>query len=295
MLYKDKEKIIPLYSALTGKPCDPDTEIEIVTLSDALYMNMYNDLAFIANGELIILVEHQSTLNMNMPLRDLMYVAREYEKVLSNENFYRTNLIKIPKPEFVVLYNGERSLKNGAEEQILKLSDAFIGINAGDEPNLELIVKVIDINFDPSKTILQKDATLNGYSYFVDLARKYQKNGLDQSESFERAIKDCISQGILTEFFEANGSEVVNMLLGEWDMKIAEKVWKEEAREEGWAEGKSKGKAEGEWLKALKDARKMLAKGFSLDSIQEITELDLQTIKGLRKEADNRRTDISAQ
>ena len=73
---------------------DPD-ELRIVTLENAVYMSMKNDLAFLADFHLY-LYEHQSTVNSNMPLRFLQYVAREYEKLTGEDSLYRRKRIVLP-------------------------------------------------------------------------------------------------------------------------------------------------------------------------------------------------------
>ena len=97
---------------------------------------------------MVILIERQSTINPNMALRLLMYIARVYEKILGDKNIYTTRAIPIPRPEFFVLYNGVTPYP---EEQILKLSDAFespeaLGLPEKGNPSLELVVRVLNIN-----------------------------------------------------------------------------------------------------------------------------------------------------
>lgn len=103
---EDTRRLIELYNAIEGTSFPLDTEVQITTLDDSLFMDRINDLAFVLNGQLVVLVEHQSTINENMPLRLLMYLGRTYEKILSSENLYRKRLVPIPTPKFIVLYNG---------------------------------------------------------------------------------------------------------------------------------------------------------------------------------------------
>lgn len=110
-LFCNKEKALELYNALYRKNLPKDTPVEMVVLDDALFVKRKNDVAFLIDGHLLIFIEHQSTLNENMPLRLLLYVAQEYEKIfgyllvngkqVSNPNLYRKTLIRIPKPEFL--------------------------------------------------------------------------------------------------------------------------------------------------------------------------------------------------
>ena len=86
MLFSDKKNLLSLYNALNGKNYSDCAQLEIVTLENAIYMSMKNDLAFILDLALF-LWEHQSTYNPNIPLRDLMYIAKEYEKYKGKRNF----------------------------------------------------------------------------------------------------------------------------------------------------------------------------------------------------------------
>ena len=165
-LFSDKKNLIELYNAIENTNYSTDTDIQINTLEDVLFMDRVNDISFVIGDKFVVLVEHQTTVNYNMPLRFLMYIARLYEKMIDNKAIYRENLIKIPTPEFIVMYNGKNEQP---EEQILKLSDAFIEKS---DIKLEVIVKIININYGKSK-ILEKSENLNGYSYFIYDIQKY--------------------------------------------------------------------------------------------------------------------------
>jgi hypothetical protein len=123
LLFEDKKNIIELYNVIEGTDYGLDTEIEVNTLEKALYFDRYNDLSFIINGRFVVLIEHQSSVNKNMALRALLYVARVYEKIIDSSAIYKRGLIKIPTPEFYVLYNGDDVLP---PKHTLNLSDAFI-------------------------------------------------------------------------------------------------------------------------------------------------------------------------
>ena len=69
MLFEDKNNLLELYNAMTGKHyTDPDL-LDINTLENAIYMTMKNDISFLVDGRLS-LYEHQSTYNPNLPLPD---------------------------------------------------------------------------------------------------------------------------------------------------------------------------------------------------------------------------------
>jgi len=107
LLFSDPSVLRELYSAIEGVELPPDVPIDVNTLSNALFMSQINDVSFSVGGRLIVLIEHQSTINQNMPLRLLMYAARLYEKIVDRMKLYQTTLEKIPEPVFIVLYNGK--------------------------------------------------------------------------------------------------------------------------------------------------------------------------------------------
>ena len=196
---------------------------------------------------------------------------------------HRDKAIPIPKPEIIVLYNGTDYMP---EQQELKLSDMFIDL--GDEvPNLECIVKVININKGCNEELAKRSEVLSGYESFVYLIRESAKS-LDRSSAIVKAIDDCIRGNVLKKFLERNASEVRNMLFG-WDWDEAKEVWQEEAREDGVAIGRDEGIAIGEARGVAigrdeglqQAARQMKAKGLNIALIAEITGLSEAEIERL--------------
>ena len=105
MLFSEKENLLSLYNAVTGNAYQNADDLKIVTLENAIYMGMKNDLAFMLETN-IYLYEHQSTLNPNIPLRDLIYIGIEYQQYVDDKSLYSSRLQKIPAPKFMVFYNG---------------------------------------------------------------------------------------------------------------------------------------------------------------------------------------------
>ena len=77
MIFSDRESLLSLYNAVNKRNYTNPDDLEIVTLENAIYMGMKNDLAFILDMNLY-LYEHQSTVNPNIPLRDLFYICLLY-------------------------------------------------------------------------------------------------------------------------------------------------------------------------------------------------------------------------
>ena len=96
-IFSQIENLLSLYNAVTGK--------HYQNLENAIYMGMKNDLAFVLEMGLY-LYEHQSTYNPNIPLRDLFYIASEYQDLVDEKSLYSSGIQKIPTPSFLVFYNG---------------------------------------------------------------------------------------------------------------------------------------------------------------------------------------------
>ena len=259
LLFSNPDVLRELYSAIEGVDLPPDIPIDINTLSNVLYMGKLNDISFTIDNRLVVLIEHQSTINENMPLRLLIYVAHIYERIIHYRKLYQTKLEKIPVPEFIVLYNGKEPF---SEHKELRLSDAFLNADelktAVESLPLELIVQVYNINYGYNPQMLERSKNLGDYSIFVEKVREYRKRDLSLAESIKAAVKYCIENNILKEFLEANSSEVLNMIFQEWDWDEAKEVWQEEAREE------ERAKADAEKLKIAQNLKNM---GLSLEQI----------------------------
>ena len=151
----------------------------------------------------------------------------------------------------------------------MRLSDAYI-VKDG-EPSLELKVKVINIRQEEHHEILEKCQVLKEYSQFMEIVQNYQISG--EEEPYKKAIKECIEKGILADYLMRKGSEVVNMLLDEYDYETDIEVQREEAREEGRKqgreEGQKKGREEGRIEEKSALIRKKLEKGKTISEIAD--------------------------
>ncbi len=250
MLFKEKENLLSLYNALNDTAYTNVNDLEITTLENAVYMNYKNDVSFVFDFELL-LYEHQSTFNPNMPLRDLLYVNRVIQNRIKDENLYSKSIIRIPAPRFVVFYNGTDFQP---EQQVLRLSDAFE--KKQESPSLELTVVVYNINFGHNPELLDACRLLKEYAQYVAQVRIYAKE-TDFPEAVERAVEHCIRNGILSDFLSKNRAEVIAVSIFEYDEEKHMKSEREEWREIGRAEGLKTGLDNlSQLLKSLMDAGK---------------------------------------
>ena len=238
MIFNDKKELLNLYNAINGTHYDDPALLTITTLENAIYMGMKNDLAFIINTNLF-LYEHQSTYNPNIPLRDLFYIASEYQKLVDEKSLYSSGIQKIPTPNFLVFYNGtDRDVPDRTE---LRLSDAFE--NPMQDPALELKVTMLNINAGHNEELMNNCHVLWEYAEYVARVRKYAAE-MPLNEAVELAITECINEGILTEFLQHNRAEVYKVSIFEYDKEKEEKKLRKAERECGREEGREEGRME---------------------------------------------------
>lgn len=230
LLFSDKENLLSLYNAIAGTSYQNADRLKIVTLENAVYMGMKNDLAFLLDTGLY-LYEHQSTWNPNMPLRDLFYIASEYQVLADQKSLYSSVLCRIPVPKFLVFYNGSEIRE---DTLTLRLSDAFELPQT--DPDLELKVTVYNINAGHNRSLMEQCKILSDYAAYVAKVRQYAEQ-LPLTDAVEKAITECINEGILQEFLRKNRSEVLKVSIFEYDKEKEEKKLREAEFEAGEANG----------------------------------------------------------
>ena len=274
MLFSDRKNLLSLYNAVNQTDYRNPEELEIVTLENAIYMGMKNDLAFIMDTNLY-LYEHQSTYNPNMPLRDLFYICSEYQKLVDKKSLFSSTLQKIPAPNFIEFYNGSMGIADCTE---LRLSSAFEHLSG--EPKLELVVTVFNVNEGHNAELMQHCSMLKEYAQYVAKVRHYAAY-MQLNQAVERAVNECIREGILTEFLIRNRSEVINMSIFEYDKELEEK----KLRKAEFEAGHEVGLAEGKNQAAFETAKRMLAlKEFTSEKIAAISGLPLDEVRKLQEQ-----------
>lgn len=228
---QDREALLQLYNALHGTAYTNSSQLTVVTLDNIIYMKMVNDLAFVIAG-VLNLYEHQSTYNPNMPLRFLLYIAEEYDRLIHQQdaNIYGGKLVMLPTPQCVVFYNGDRETE---DEELLRLSDAFQNKNIPSD--LELTVHLRNINLGHNRALMNQCPKLWEYASLVGRINENLEGGMTKEAAVEEAVAYCIDQGILTDFLKENRSGVLGMLrlLTEYNEKEHMRRLKRDAREEG--------------------------------------------------------------
>jgi len=268
MLFSDRKNLLSLYNAVNQSNYKNPEDLKIVTLENAIYMGIKNDLAFIMDTNLY-LYEHQSTYNPNMPLRDLFYICSEYQKLVDKKSLFSSTLQKIPAPNFIEFYNGSTVISDCTE---LRLSSAFECLTG--EPKLELIVTVLNVNEGHNADLMQHCSMLKEYAQYVARVRHYASD-MPLNQAVKRAVDECIREGILAEFLARNRNEVISMSIFEYDKELEEKKLRKAEYEYGFAEGEKHA--------AIETAKRMLkTNNFSLEEIAAFSGVSLDDIKILK-------------
>ena len=272
MLFSDRKNLLSLYNAVSGAHYEDPEKLEIVTLENAIYMGMKNDLAFIIDTDLF-LYEHQSTYNPNMPLRDLFYISSEYQKLVDKKSLYSSVLQKIPAPQFIVFYNGTEKEK---DSWVNHLSEAFENLFGA--PKLELEVLTININEGHNPELMEQCQTLKEYAQYVNCVRRYAKK-FELNEAVKLAVDECIRNNILSEFLRANKLEVISMSIFEYDKEEEERKLRKAEYEAGAAAGLKAGVSKGKILAKKDAASSLITLGLTVEQISSALKVDVETVE----------------
>ena len=278
-----KEHFLSLYNALHGTNLQVETtSLERVNLEQVLYKSYYNDIAVLVDGQFILMIEHQSTINPNMPLRLLEYVARIYGNIVDSKAKFSRHLVPLAKPEFIVFYTGDQELP---PESYLYLSDAFPNQTQNADLTLELKVKLCTIKSESPSPVVHSCHDLEQYVQFLELVEEAKAAG--HENPLRWAIQEAVRRNILRDYLERKGGEVLSILMTEYDYATDMAVLKEESyedgREEGISIGLERGLERGAYQTKLETAKSMLSRMLPADLVVDCTKLPLETVRELER------------
>ena len=266
LLFGNIKALRQICKTIFGEDYSPGMEIVLMTVKNVLRSGRLNDLSFVLDEKLVVLIEHQSTINDNMPLRMLFYIVLVYEEYLSRfrdkDILYTKNRFTIPEPVFIVFHVGDDMPE---EKRVLRLSDMFAksGLRTPDSvASLELVVTVYNMNKGHNPEIAQGSPLLDGYATFIFMVQENRRNGMSREDAIKKAVFDCINQNVLKEFLEQHRGEVINMLFEEWNLDDAVAVAKRDGKKQ----------------RSLEIAKKLKDRGDSIDEIIKMTDLTVDDI-----------------
>jgi len=235
--FKDKTRLLSLCNAVLNTNFTDTGELEIKNLSETFFNGQKNDIGCTIGGKFLVLIEHQTTVNENMPYRCLSYVAEIFGNLIDRKRaIYQQSMVRFPAPEFIVLYNGEDDEPLKKE---MRLSDAFYLETC----SLELIVTAYNINYGISQPLLETCEYLHDYSFFVGKVKEGKSRGLTTDEAIKNAVQNCIECGIMRNYLNEYAEEVFHMAIDEWNIDDAKFYWQEEAMKKGIDKGQEEGKS----------------------------------------------------
>ena len=303
MLMLDKENLLSVHNALFGTNYDNPDILEIVTLDNALYKTLKNDVAYRIENKLY-LIEHQSTRSLNMPMRMNVYLCTEILALTDWNKIYLEHLLELPEPKCIVFYNGK---KDTADYQVLHLSDEYQ--HFGTEPDWELKVHVYNINSGHNEWLMKACPVLHEYAQFVQCVRdlkerirkKMEYKKLSNKEMDDLAVNEaveyCIQNGILVDFLKKHRTEVITAAIygfreDEYEAALKEVMYEEghteghaaghaEGLAEGLAEGRAEGRAEGHAKLLRETIVRMSQRGYSAEMIADVMDENLETVKNI--------------
>ena len=225
---ENREWTLSLYNAINGSNYTDASLIEFNTLEGVLYMNMKNDTSFIISG-IWNVYEHQSSFNPNMPYRMLEYIVElfsGYVKV-NKLNKYGSSLMKFPIPKLVVFYNG---IEEKEDEVILRLSDSFD--ESETEADIEVKVRMLNVNFGRNKAIMQACKPLEEYAWVINRIRETQKKYKEVVDAVDEVVESIPNDFVIRELLIRNRAEVYGMLDTEYNEAEIRELFMEDGRRE---------------------------------------------------------------
>ena len=244
---ENKKWTLDLYNAVNGSHYTEPEEIEITTIEDVLYMAMKNDLSFILDWKMSI-YEQNSSWNPNLPIRELMYAGKLYDKYIHKNklNIYGSKLVKLPVPKLIVFYNGTEEKEDDA---ILELKDAFPEELREGVSDISVKVRMLNINKGRNRKLMEACKPLSEYAWFIEEIRENKRKEMEIEEAVDRALDEMPEDFSIREFLMENRAEGArcpvdicyartgmewrkDMCLTEYNEEETMQMFKEEGKEE---------------------------------------------------------------
>ena len=261
-LFQNKSYLLKLYRTLHPEDTTAtEDSLTDVTITNVLTDNLYNDLGFIVNNKLLILVEAQSTWTVNILVRILLYLAQSYHEYFQRtcQDYYKSRKVKMPKPELYVIFTGNK----GRKPDKISFSKEFF---EGADIDIEVKAKVIYES--------DTDDIINQYIIFCKVFNEQtKKHGMTQ-KAVRETIRICKDRNVLKEYLLEREKEVVTIMMSLFD---DEQIMKSFIRSERYEAAQEN---------ARETAKKLIKKGkMTLDEIADcVPLLSLDELKEIEAE-----------
>ncbi len=204
-LFQNKSYLLKLYKTLHPEDTTAtEDSLTDVTITNVLTDNLYNDLGFIANNKLMILVEAQSTWTVNILVRVLLYLAQSYHEYFQRtcQDYYKSRKVKIPKPELYVIFTGNKGRK---PDKMFLSKEFFEGVDI----DIEVKVKVLYES--------DTDDIINQYIIFCKVFNEQTKEHGMTRKAVTETIRICKDRNVLREYLLDREKEVVTIMMSLFD------------------------------------------------------------------------------
>jgi len=204
-LFQNKTYLLELYRTLHPEDTTAtEDSLTDVTITNVLTDNLYNDLGFIVNNKLMILVEAQSTWTVNILVRVLLYLAQSYHEYFqrTRQDYYKSRKVKMPKPEVYVIFTGNKGRK---PDKILLSKEFF----RGEDIDIEVKAKVIYER--------DTDDIINQYILFCKVFNEQTKQHGMTQKAVTETIRICKDRNVLREYLAQREKEVVTIMMSLFD------------------------------------------------------------------------------
>ena len=109
-----------------------------------------------------------------------------------------------------------------------------------------LYVTIMNVDDGHNNELTEHCRTLKEYAQYVARVRKYAADSdIVLEEAVERAVEECIKEGILAEFLMRNRAEVIKVSIYEYDREFEEKKLRKAEYEAGRQDGIEIGRRDG--------------------------------------------------
>ncbi len=254
-LFQNKSYLLKLYKTLHPED-ESATEDSLtdVTITNVLTDNLYNDLGFIANNKLMILVEAQSTWTVNILVRVLLYLAQSYHEYFQHtcQDYYKSKKVKVPKPELYVIFTGNE----GQKPDKISLSKEFF---EGEDIDIEVKAKVIYER--------DTDDIINQYIIFCKVFNEQTKQYGMTQKAVTETIRICKDRNVLREYLAQREKEVVTIMMSLFD---EEQIMKSFIRSERHDEARETAERMIKMGKLSLDEIALCVPALSLDELKEL-------------------------
>ncbi len=254
-LFQNKSYLLKLYKTLHPEDTTAtEDSLTDVTITNVLTDNLYNDLGFIVNNKLMILVEAQSTWTVNILIRILLYLAQSYHEYFqrTSQDYYKSKKVKMPKPELYVIFTGNK----GRKPDKISLSKEFF---EGADIDIEVKAKVIYES--------DTDDIINQYIIFCKVFNEQTKQHGMTQKAVTETIRICKDRNVLREYLAQREKEVVTIMMSLFD---EEQIMKSFIRSERHDEARETAERMIKMGKLSLDEIALCVPSLSLDELKEL-------------------------